>query len=109
MLMAQNPSSSTQSQTSTFSLSQRPDSSSRGNYVFSKAVLVSQAGGCRVLSYCEPLSCLLASQPSPHASLVPGENLQEPRLNCHKYSDTQTPLFLTVFFPLCLRFWGEKN
>ncbi|XP_053347190.1 E3 ubiquitin-protein ligase RFWD3 [Clarias gariepinus] len=72
MLIAQNPSSSTQSQTSTFSLSQRPDSSSRGNYVFSKAVLVSQAGGCRVLSYCEPLSCLLASQPSPHASLVPG-------------------------------------
>ncbi|XP_034391551.1 E3 ubiquitin-protein ligase RFWD3 isoform X2 [Cyclopterus lumpus] len=41
-------------------------------YVFSKAVLVSQAGGSRVLSYCEPLSCLLASQPSPQAALVPG-------------------------------------
>ncbi|MCI4381889.1 hypothetical protein PGIGA_G00257290 [Pangasianodon gigas] len=71
-LMAQTPSSSAQSQTSALSLSQRHESSSRGNYVFSKAVLVSQAGGCRVLSYCESLSCLLASQPSPHASLVPG-------------------------------------
>ncbi|KAI5100403.1 E3 ubiquitin-protein ligase RFWD3, partial [Silurus meridionalis] len=71
-LMAQTPSSSTQSQSSILSLSQRLESSSRGSFVFSKAVLVSQAGGCRVMSYCEPLSCLLASQPSPHASLVPG-------------------------------------
>ncbi|XP_048885976.1 E3 ubiquitin-protein ligase RFWD3 isoform X2 [Brienomyrus brachyistius] len=43
-----------------------------GHYVFTKAVLLSQTGGCRVLSYCEPLSCLLASQPSPQATLVPG-------------------------------------
>ncbi|KAI5627095.1 E3 ubiquitin-protein ligase RFWD3, partial [Silurus asotus] len=71
-LMAQTPSSSNQSQSSILSLSQRLESSSRGSFVFSKAVLVSQAGGCRVMSYCEPLSCLLASQPSPHASLVPG-------------------------------------
>lgn len=95
--MAQTPSSSNQSQTS--ALSQRHESSSRGNYVFSKAVLVSQAGGCRVLSYCEPLSCLLASQPSPHASLVPGVYMQESLfvclflsffifICCHKYSDT---------------------
>ncbi|XP_029953149.1 E3 ubiquitin-protein ligase RFWD3 [Salarias fasciatus] len=41
-------------------------------YNFSNAVVVSQTGGCRVLSYCEPLSCLLASQPSPHSTLVPG-------------------------------------
>lgn len=54
-------------------LSQRADGSRTLQYSFSKAVLVSQAGGCRVLSYCEPLSCLLASQPSPHATLVPGE------------------------------------
>uniref|UniRef100_A0A3Q3XF17 RING-type E3 ubiquitin transferase n=1 Tax=Mola mola TaxID=94237 RepID=A0A3Q3XF17_MOLML len=39
--------------------------------LFSKAVLVSQGGGSRVLTYCEPLSCLLASQPSPHTTLVP--------------------------------------
>uniref|UniRef100_A0A667YB95 RING-type E3 ubiquitin transferase n=1 Tax=Myripristis murdjan TaxID=586833 RepID=A0A667YB95_9TELE len=53
-------------------VSQRPDGGRTGQYSFSKAVLVSQSGGCRVLSYCEPLSCLLASQPSPHATLVPG-------------------------------------
>ncbi|XP_051787501.1 E3 ubiquitin-protein ligase RFWD3 [Erpetoichthys calabaricus] len=41
-------------------------------YSFSKAVLVSQTGNCRVLAYCEPLSCLLASQPSPQATLIPG-------------------------------------
>ncbi|KAM9754612.1 E3 ubiquitin-protein ligase rfwd3.S [Menidia menidia] len=54
------------------SLSQRADGSKKAGYSFSKALLVSQAGGCRVLSYCEPLSCLLASQPSPHSTLVPG-------------------------------------
>ncbi|KAK5866813.1 hypothetical protein PBY51_011358 [Eleginops maclovinus] len=47
-------------------------SSRAAQYTFSKAVQVSQAGGSRVLSYCEPLSCLLASQPSPHSTLVPG-------------------------------------
>ncbi|XP_034734899.1 E3 ubiquitin-protein ligase RFWD3-like [Etheostoma cragini] len=54
-------------------LCQRADGSRTAQYSFSKAVLVSQAGSCRVLSYCEPLSCLLASQPSPHSTLVPGE------------------------------------
>ncbi|XP_028286732.1 E3 ubiquitin-protein ligase RFWD3 [Parambassis ranga] len=65
-------SSSSSSSTSLPSLSQRADGSRTAQYSFSKAVLVSQAGGCRVLSYCEPLSCLLASQPSPHSTLVPG-------------------------------------
>uniref|UniRef100_A0A8C1UC43 RING-type E3 ubiquitin transferase n=1 Tax=Cyprinus carpio TaxID=7962 RepID=A0A8C1UC43_CYPCA len=60
------------SQRASLSSSQRQDSSSGGHYVFSKAVLVSQTGGSRVLSYCEPLGCLLASQPSPQATLVPG-------------------------------------
>uniref|UniRef100_A0A3Q0T1C0 RING-type E3 ubiquitin transferase n=1 Tax=Amphilophus citrinellus TaxID=61819 RepID=A0A3Q0T1C0_AMPCI len=50
----------------------RADGSRSAPYSFFKAVLVSQAGGCRVLSYCESMSCLLASQPSPHATLVPG-------------------------------------
>ncbi|XP_008300990.1 E3 ubiquitin-protein ligase RFWD3 [Stegastes partitus] len=71
------PSSSSSSSSSSsasllFSLSQRVDGSKTLQYSFSKAVMVSQAGGCRVLSYCEPLSCLLASQPSPHSTLVPG-------------------------------------
>ncbi|XP_071005209.1 E3 ubiquitin-protein ligase rfwd3.S-like [Oncorhynchus clarkii lewisi] len=58
-------------------LSQRQDSTQGGHYVFSKAVLLSQAGGCRVLSYCEPLSCLLASHPSPHTTLVPGYGVKK--------------------------------
>lgn len=77
LLMGQTASSSSQSQASTLSLSQRQESSSGGHYAFSKAVLVSQAGGCRVLSYCEPLSCLLASQPSPHSTLVPGYGVKK--------------------------------
>lgn len=65
-------SSSSASSSQLPSLSQRPGGSRPGQYGFSKAVLMSQSGGCRVLAYCEPLSCLLASQPSPHATLVPG-------------------------------------
>ncbi|XP_051237870.1 E3 ubiquitin-protein ligase RFWD3 [Dicentrarchus labrax] len=65
-------SSSSASTSLLLGLSQRADGSRTAQYVFSKAVLVSQAGGSRVLSYCEPLSCLLASQPSPHSTLVPG-------------------------------------
>ncbi|XP_061078169.1 E3 ubiquitin-protein ligase RFWD3 [Conger conger] len=53
-------------------LSQRQDGAPGRHYAFAKAVLVSQTGGCRVMSYCEPLSCLLVSQPSPQATLVPG-------------------------------------
>ena len=57
--------------------SQRAADTSRSTqgaqYKFNKAVLVSQAGGCRVLAYCEPLGCLLASQNSPHHTLVPGK------------------------------------
>uniref|UniRef100_A0A3P8TDJ6 RING-type E3 ubiquitin transferase n=1 Tax=Amphiprion percula TaxID=161767 RepID=A0A3P8TDJ6_AMPPE len=66
------PSASSSSASLLLSLSQRVDGSKTLQYSFSKGVLVSQAGGCRVLSYCEPLSCLLASQPSPHSTLVPG-------------------------------------
>ncbi|XP_023276146.1 E3 ubiquitin-protein ligase RFWD3 [Seriola lalandi dorsalis] len=69
------PSSSSSSfsgSASLLGLSQRADGSRTAQYSFAKAVLVSQAGGCRVLSYCEPLSCLLASQPSPQPTLVPG-------------------------------------
>ncbi|XP_051808097.1 E3 ubiquitin-protein ligase RFWD3 [Acanthochromis polyacanthus] len=66
------PSSASSSASFLLGLSQRGDGSKTLQYSFSKGVLVSQAGGCRVLSYCEPLSCLLASQPSPHSTLVPG-------------------------------------
>ena len=58
---------------STGGLSQRAEAPRGGShYTFSKGVLVCQAGGCRVLAFCGPLGCLLASQPSPQATLVPG-------------------------------------
>ncbi|XP_038563020.1 LOW QUALITY PROTEIN: E3 ubiquitin-protein ligase RFWD3 [Micropterus salmoides] len=65
-------SSSSSSSSASTSLLLGPSQSRTAQYSFSKAVLVSQAGGSRVLSYCEPLSCLLASQPSPQSTLVPG-------------------------------------
>lgn len=73
------PSSSSSSASSSLLLgpTQRADGSRTGHYSFSKAVLVSQNGGSRVLSYCEPLSCLLASQLSQHATLVPGYGVKK--------------------------------
>lgn len=49
-------------------------SSSQGQhkYNFEKAVLINQTGNCRVMSYCEWLGCLVVSQPSSHATLIPG-------------------------------------
>uniref|UniRef100_A0A8D2J2W5 RING-type E3 ubiquitin transferase n=2 Tax=Varanus komodoensis TaxID=61221 RepID=A0A8D2J2W5_VARKO len=41
-------------------------------YHFERAFLVSQAGNCRVMAYCDPLSCLVVSQPSPQSTLLPG-------------------------------------
>uniref|UniRef100_A0A8C5HQ71 RING-type E3 ubiquitin transferase n=1 Tax=Gouania willdenowi TaxID=441366 RepID=A0A8C5HQ71_GOUWI len=80
-LMAQSGKSSTPCSSTSSSLlsglSQRADGLKSANYNFSKAVLVSQAGGCRVMSYCEPLSCLLASQPSAHATLLPGYGVKK--------------------------------
>ncbi|TRY85813.1 hypothetical protein DNTS_011860 [Danionella cerebrum] len=63
--------SSSSSYSTSSSQSQRQDSSG-GHYSFSRAVLVSQTGGCRVLSHCDPLGCLLASQSSPQPNLMPG-------------------------------------
>ncbi|XP_069460174.1 E3 ubiquitin-protein ligase RFWD3 [Ambystoma mexicanum] len=64
---AQQPSSSRAGVSSTLSSSQ-----SQRKYNFEKAILVSQTGNCRVMSYCDRLSCLAVSQPSPQALLVPG-------------------------------------
>ncbi|CAI5781932.1 E3 ubiquitin-protein ligase RFWD3 [Podarcis lilfordi] len=49
-------------------------SSSQGQhkYHFERATLVSQVGNCRVMAYCDPLSCLVVSQPSPQSTLIPG-------------------------------------
>ncbi|KAM7002237.1 E3 ubiquitin-protein ligase rfwd3.S [Tautogolabrus adspersus] len=69
--------SSSASSSLLLSQSQRADGLRTGQYSFLKAVLVSQSGGSRVLSYCEPLSCLLASQLSQHATLVPGYGVKK--------------------------------
>lgn len=74
-LPSSSPASSSSSPSSlVLGVSQRLDGSRTAQYSFSKAVLVSQAGGCRVLSYCQPMSCLLASQPSPQSALLPGQH-----------------------------------
>ncbi|XP_030781109.1 E3 ubiquitin-protein ligase RFWD3 isoform X2 [Rhinopithecus roxellana] len=41
-------------------------------YHFQKTFTVSQAGNCRIMAYCDALSCLVISQPSPQASFLPG-------------------------------------
>ncbi|NXH95403.1 RFWD3 ligase, partial [Pachycephala philippinensis] len=49
-----------------------PSSQSRRKYHLEKAFLVSQTGNCRVMAYCDSLSCLVVSQPSPQSTFIPG-------------------------------------
>ncbi|KAM4638608.1 E3 ubiquitin-protein ligase RFWD3 isoform 2-T3 [Amazona ochrocephala] len=49
-----------------------PSSQSQCKYNLKKAFLVSQSGKCRVMAYCDSLSCLVVSQPSPESTLIPG-------------------------------------
>ncbi|NWX92186.1 RFWD3 ligase, partial [Nothoprocta pentlandii] len=49
-----------------------PSSQSQRRYQFEKAFMVSQAGSCRVMAFCDSLSCLVVSQPSPQSTFVPG-------------------------------------
>ncbi|XP_069595613.1 E3 ubiquitin-protein ligase RFWD3 [Ranitomeya imitator] len=49
-----------------------PSSEGQHKYNFEKAILINQGGNCRVMAYCERLSCLVVSQPSSHTTLVPG-------------------------------------
>nr|XP_057930802.1 E3 ubiquitin-protein ligase RFWD3 isoform X2 [Doryrhamphus excisus] len=74
-------------------------------YSFFDAVLVSQNGGCRVLSYCEALSGLLASQPSPHAALVPGWGVKKVSLANLK-SSQYIPIHSNQIRGLC---FSRKN
>ncbi|XP_036919534.1 E3 ubiquitin-protein ligase RFWD3 isoform X3 [Sturnira hondurensis] len=54
--------------------SQAPSQSSSRprKYCFQKTFTVSQNGNCRTMSYCDSLSCLVVSQPSPQATFLPG-------------------------------------
>ncbi|KFW77477.1 E3 ubiquitin-protein ligase RFWD3, partial [Manacus vitellinus] len=49
-----------------------PSSQSQRKYRLEKILLVSQAGNCRVMAYCDSMSCLVVSQPSPQSTFIPG-------------------------------------
>ncbi|NWU78044.1 RFWD3 ligase, partial [Onychorhynchus coronatus] len=49
-----------------------PSSQSQRTYCLEKVVLVSQAGNCRVMAYCDSMGCLVVSQPSPQSTFIPG-------------------------------------
>ncbi|XP_042294629.1 E3 ubiquitin-protein ligase RFWD3 [Sceloporus undulatus] len=73
-LMARHNTSSSQQPSNSRSCFPGCLSSSQGQhkYHFERAFLVSQVGSCRVMAYCDPLSCLVVSQPSPQNTLIPG-------------------------------------
>ncbi|NWI42546.1 RFWD3 ligase, partial [Picathartes gymnocephalus] len=49
-----------------------PSSQSQRKYHLEKVFSVSQTGNCRVMAYCDSLSCLVVSQPSPQSTFIPG-------------------------------------
>ncbi|NXV86056.1 RFWD3 ligase, partial [Calonectris borealis] len=49
-----------------------PSSQSQRKYHLEKGFVVSQTGNCRVMAYCDALSCLVVSQPSPQSTFIPG-------------------------------------
>ncbi|NXP83093.1 RFWD3 ligase, partial [Ramphastos sulfuratus] len=49
-----------------------PSTQSQRKYHLEKVFLVSQSGNCRVMTYCDPLSCLVVSAPSPQSTFIPG-------------------------------------
>ncbi|XP_047385609.1 E3 ubiquitin-protein ligase RFWD3 isoform X3 [Sciurus carolinensis] len=49
-----------------------PSSQGQHKYHFQKTFTVCQTGNCRIMAYCDAMSCLVISQPSPQASFLPG-------------------------------------
>ncbi|KAM9374298.1 E3 ubiquitin-protein ligase RFWD3 [Phaethornis superciliosus] len=49
-----------------------PSSQSQCKYHLENVFVVSQSGNCRVMAYCDSLSCLVVSQPSPQSTFIPG-------------------------------------
>ncbi|KAM9301957.1 E3 ubiquitin-protein ligase RFWD3 [Gastrophryne carolinensis] len=75
MMIAQHGTSSSSQQPSSSRVGTSgslPSSQGQHKYNFEKAILISQGGNCRVMSYCEWLGCLVVSQPSSHSTLIPG-------------------------------------
>ncbi|XP_077166724.1 E3 ubiquitin-protein ligase RFWD3 isoform X2 [Paroedura picta] len=77
-LMAQHHTSSSQQPTNSRSGLPGCPSPSQGQhkYHFGRAFVVSPAGSCRVMAYCDVLSCLVISQPSPQSTLIPGYGIK---------------------------------
>ncbi|XP_061696605.1 E3 ubiquitin-protein ligase RFWD3 isoform X2 [Syngnathoides biaculeatus] len=69
-------------------------------YSFSDAVMVSANGGCRVLAHSEWLHCLVASQPSAHAALLPGYGVKKVSL-AHIKSSQYVPIHAAQIRGLC--------
>lgn len=53
-----------------------PSSQSQHKYNSEKIFTISQTGNCRIMAYCDGLSCLVVSQPSPQSSFLPGKQLR---------------------------------
>ncbi|XP_019713221.1 E3 ubiquitin-protein ligase RFWD3 isoform X2 [Hippocampus comes] len=77
-----------------------PGSQLTAPYEFHDAVLVSANGGCRVLAHCQLLNCLLASQPSAHAALLPGWGVKKVSL-AHIKSSQYVPIHSAQIRALC--------
>ncbi|XP_030313915.1 LOW QUALITY PROTEIN: E3 ubiquitin-protein ligase RFWD3 [Calypte anna] len=72
-LVAQHVSASQQPGSSRACLpSSLPSSQSQCKYHLENVFVVSQSGNCRVMAYCDSLSCLVVSQPSPQSTFIPG-------------------------------------
>ncbi|XP_074008483.1 E3 ubiquitin-protein ligase RFWD3 [Numenius arquata] len=73
-LVAQHNASASQQPGSsrTFLPGSLPSSQSQRKYHLEKVFVVSQTGNCRVMAYCDSLSCLVVSQPSPQSTFIPG-------------------------------------
>ncbi|NXO01356.1 RFWD3 ligase, partial [Rhinopomastus cyanomelas] len=69
-LMAQHNATASQQPGSSHSC--LPSSQSQRKYHLEKTFVVSQTGNCRVMAYCDLLSCLVVSQPSPQSTFIPG-------------------------------------
>ncbi|XP_077599058.1 E3 ubiquitin-protein ligase rfwd3.S-like isoform X1 [Stigmatopora nigra] len=77
-----------------------PSSNLVAPYTFHDAIVLSNIGGCRVLAHCESLNCLVASQPSPRPTLLPGWGVKKVNL-AHIRSSQYIPIHSDQVRGLC--------
>ncbi|NXW57978.1 RFWD3 ligase, partial [Eurystomus gularis] len=71
-LVAQHNASASQQPSSSRLPGSLPASQTQRKYHLEKVFVVSPTGNCRVMAYCDSLSCLVVSQPSPQSTFIPG-------------------------------------